>query len=276
MSSSSNDAARAERSRQNGKKSRGPITERGKKRSSQNATRHGLYAEETVIRGEDPDAFNELLGSFVDSIEPEDPTEEALVLSMASGEWKRRRYDRLEAELFERVALEAGDDEAGDRLSELVNVVAVYDEYRKEFTAIQHAQGRAIKLLTGGITSLLKWRKGERDGLRAVGAQASEPAPTSAAQSAASPANGSPEVGDQHLTRSPEDRAFANLRDGTNPSPPTPLPTGATQRGSAEPSPAERGEGGRTQQTNPAEPTTTRPPLPDWARPTGMPKVWVG
>ena len=45
-------------SRENAKKSTGPRTPEGKANSSKNALKHGLMAQDAVIPGEDPAAFD--------------------------------------------------------------------------------------------------------------------------------------------------------------------------------------------------------------------------
>jgi hypothetical protein len=44
-------------SRANGARSTGPVTAEGKRRSSQNATSHGLLARHIVMRDESPEGF---------------------------------------------------------------------------------------------------------------------------------------------------------------------------------------------------------------------------
>ena len=52
-------AAQQHANKQNAKHSTGPRTTEGKLRSSRNAVKHGLRAEDPLIPGEDPDAFEE-------------------------------------------------------------------------------------------------------------------------------------------------------------------------------------------------------------------------
>jgi hypothetical protein len=63
--------ARAEASRKNGAKSRGPKTPEGKARSAQNALRHRLRAEkDVVLPEEDADEFAELEAAMIEELAP--------------------------------------------------------------------------------------------------------------------------------------------------------------------------------------------------------------
>jgi len=85
-------------SRENGALSNGPKTPEGKLRSSQNNFRHGILAQTIVLGDEDGDAFNELLGSLEDELDPRTPNEAALVETMAVTRWRLMRIWALETE----------------------------------------------------------------------------------------------------------------------------------------------------------------------------------
>ena len=86
--------------RENAKKSTGPRTDEGKQRSSQNALKHGVYAVESVIPGEDPADFDKLCDEFGQRYQPDGPYERSLVRQMADAEWRMRRIMRLEADFI--------------------------------------------------------------------------------------------------------------------------------------------------------------------------------
>jgi hypothetical protein len=89
--------ARAEASRKNGAKSRGPKTAEGKARSARNALKHGLRAEKyVVLLDEDWGEFAKL----VDELAPEGALQSVLARRVARAAWRLMRADRLEAELF--------------------------------------------------------------------------------------------------------------------------------------------------------------------------------
>ena len=86
--------------RRNARKSTGPRTAEGKSRSSLNALRHGLRARTIILPAEDPEEYQALLGSFEAHYQPENPPEYSLVEEMANAEWKLRRVEGLERDLY--------------------------------------------------------------------------------------------------------------------------------------------------------------------------------
>ena len=94
--------ARAEASRKNGAKSRGPRTPDGKARSAQNALKHGLRAEKyVVLPEEDAEEFAELHVALVVELAPVGALQAVLARRVAVAAWRLARADRIEAELFE-------------------------------------------------------------------------------------------------------------------------------------------------------------------------------
>jgi hypothetical protein len=87
-------------SRQNGARSRGPRTPEGKRRSSRNATRHGLLAQYVVVPGEDAAAFQSLVDSHIAKFGAADDSECDLIEEMAAANWRQRRLWAIEAALF--------------------------------------------------------------------------------------------------------------------------------------------------------------------------------
>jgi hypothetical protein len=87
---------RAASARINGSKSRGPITESGRRISSQNRIRHGLLARTIVLKGESYNRFSTLLNGLRAQLLPEGPVESALVNTMAACSWRRMRLWSLE------------------------------------------------------------------------------------------------------------------------------------------------------------------------------------
>jgi hypothetical protein len=95
-------SARAEASRRNGARSRGPVSPEGKARSAQNALKHGLRAEKyVVLPDEDAAGFAALAAALSDELAPEGVLQGILVRRVAQAAWRLDRADRLEAEVLE-------------------------------------------------------------------------------------------------------------------------------------------------------------------------------
>jgi hypothetical protein len=94
--------ARAEASRRNGARSRGPRTPEGKARSAQNALKHGLRAQKhVVLPEEDAGEFAALETALLEELAPVDALQIVLARRVAVAAWRLARADRIEAELFE-------------------------------------------------------------------------------------------------------------------------------------------------------------------------------
>src|SRR5215471_19285383 len=92
---------RAIASRANGRLSRGPVTEAGKKRSSFNAFRHGLLSRNILLDGESADGFQLLHNHFIDELHPDGDAQHNYVEEIAAAVWKTRRLWQIETCLFE-------------------------------------------------------------------------------------------------------------------------------------------------------------------------------
>ena len=93
--------ARAEASRKNGTKSRGPKTPEGKARSAQNALKHGMRAQKyVVLPEEDADEFAELQAALIEELAPVGALQTVLARRVAVAAWRLARADRIEADLF--------------------------------------------------------------------------------------------------------------------------------------------------------------------------------
>jgi hypothetical protein len=94
-------SARAEASRKNGAKSRGPKTPEGKARSAQNALKHGLRAaRHLVLPAEDPAAAAQLEAALFEELAPEGALQCELARQIVSAAWRLARVDRMEAEML--------------------------------------------------------------------------------------------------------------------------------------------------------------------------------
>lgn len=91
---------RADQSRTNGAKSQGPVTEAGKKRSSQNGTTHGAYSRRIVLSFESQEAYNKLAESYRRHFQPQNQAESDVVEDMINNRWKIRRFEAIEDGLY--------------------------------------------------------------------------------------------------------------------------------------------------------------------------------
>ncbi len=101
----------------NAAKSTGPLTKSGKARSSRNALRHGLTAEQVVISGEDPAAFEALRDDLYAHYQPADPVAEHLVEQVTTCIWRLRRVPEIEAGIYSHFYFERERGLAIDRRS---------------------------------------------------------------------------------------------------------------------------------------------------------------
>jgi hypothetical protein len=222
--------ARAEASRKNGAKSRGPRTAEGKARSARNALKHGLRAEKhLLLPDEDAAAFAALEAALTDELAPEGVLQTILVRRVACATWRLERAERLEVELF--AERRYGDAGAGLALIRDGNGTRSFETLLRYRGAAQAELWRALRTL--------KALQAETRACAAVGTEAatrSAPAPVRlAAARPASPAT-SPDRRDAHAAdpnqpegRANSGRAGARARPGgapraSDPGPARPLP----------------------------------------------------
>ena len=79
----------------------GPRTQEGKCASRWNSFKHGLYAEQLVIPGEDPAELDALRASLRAEHQPANTTEEILVNEIAEQFWRLRRMRKFESYAME-------------------------------------------------------------------------------------------------------------------------------------------------------------------------------
>jgi len=89
-----------EANRRNAQLSSGPVTEEGKRRSRQNAVRHGLTAETVIDALEDADDYAAFEMAITADFDAQSAVERELVLRLASLLWRLRRATAIESGLF--------------------------------------------------------------------------------------------------------------------------------------------------------------------------------
>jgi hypothetical protein len=109
-----------EANRSNALNGAGPRTVEGKARSSRNALKHGLTAQEIVIPGEDAAAYRSFEQQLIDDLQPNGSCELELIERLAATYWRLRRIPRFEAALMawrEHNDFHRDADRTPDRLS---------------------------------------------------------------------------------------------------------------------------------------------------------------
>jgi hypothetical protein len=89
-----------EANRRNARLSTGPVTDEGKRRSRQNAIRHGLAAETIIDALEDADDYAAFEMAVTADYDAQSAVERELVLRLASLLWRLRRATAIESGLF--------------------------------------------------------------------------------------------------------------------------------------------------------------------------------
>jgi len=88
--------AQTKANRQNAQKSTGPQTDEGKATVSQNAVKHGLFAAEAVIKGEDPAEYEAYHDQFLAELYPVGAVETMLADRFVSLAWRLKRAERMQ------------------------------------------------------------------------------------------------------------------------------------------------------------------------------------
>jgi hypothetical protein len=86
--------------RQNAKKSTGPKTEEGKKRSALNGSRHNLTGAAYVMSDEDRQAFDKFCAPFIASFNPANAAERSYAHLIAVAHWRLNRVHAIEENTF--------------------------------------------------------------------------------------------------------------------------------------------------------------------------------
>ena len=85
-----------EANRRNAQNSTGPKTDEGKQRCNQNARRHGLTGQVSVMLEEDRIAYDKYCGRIIKSLAPQGAMELDLAVSIADDRWRLHRMKSIE------------------------------------------------------------------------------------------------------------------------------------------------------------------------------------
>ena len=116
-------------SRANGRRSLGPVTPEGKRRSSLNALSHGLLARIVLMQDESPAAFQQLLDDHLVRFRPADGVEVGFIEEMTAAAWRLRRAWAMETRMLDNQVADAPDSTAVDSAdSRLDRMAAVHSD----------------------------------------------------------------------------------------------------------------------------------------------------
>ncbi len=160
------DSARA-----NGAKSRGPITEEGRKKSSKNAFKHGLNARTPVLFNETDDEHAALLDSYVQDLQPVGTAEMAAVIDMVDAKWRQRRLLNIESEMFQRqmVKQKKEVDAAYESYNEVIEHTFAFRELSESrgLAMVSQMESRFKRDYSRALSDLLRLRRLRDSALKA-------------------------------------------------------------------------------------------------------------
>ena len=102
--------SRSEQARINGARGRGPVSEQGRARSSQNAFKHGVYSNRIILPGESTEEFFKLLHAYEEQFRPTDQLERDLIQDLADARWRIERMKRQETLEWSQATMDAAQD----------------------------------------------------------------------------------------------------------------------------------------------------------------------
>src|ERR1022692_3368779 len=100
--------------RANARMSRGPVTLGGRRNSSLNAIKHGMFAQSILLPGESRERFLKLLADLTTEFDANTPNELALVETMAFCRWRVLRNWTFQASQIAREQRLQGDSAADE------------------------------------------------------------------------------------------------------------------------------------------------------------------
>lgn len=94
--------ARAEASRKNGAKSRGPLTALGREISCNNALKHGLAAKKSIVLDPaDEEEYAQYKQTIIDTLNPEDQLQMDYLMIYIQNVWRCRQVTEIEADFMD-------------------------------------------------------------------------------------------------------------------------------------------------------------------------------
>jgi hypothetical protein len=139
--------AQIQANRLNALHSTGPRSDAGKAVSRFNALKFGVDARSLVIPGEDPTELEALTLDYRQTFHPVGPLEDFLVETLVAGDWNRRRYSRIEAQLVRLLATSQDPAEENPFGALLLADAAKADALQKVFRRLSAAERSYFRAL---------------------------------------------------------------------------------------------------------------------------------
>ena len=151
---------KSESARINGAKSHGPKTEAGKRRSSQNALKHGLTAQTLLLPSEDPAEFQQLLTSYLGQFQPDGPAELHLVHEMVTANWRLQRLPLIESQLYIN-AMERAQEYADHRLKPSESLAESFERLANSdsYPFLQRIESRLERTYSRALRNLIQLQR---------------------------------------------------------------------------------------------------------------------
>ncbi len=160
---SETNTTRAEINRQNAQHSTGPKTQEGKHRSSLNALRHGLTGQIIVLPGDDLDAYQRHVQSFVTQCQPKGAIEAQLVQTLADTAWRLNRVSALENNLLTLGIVRVPDQlsEAPEQVQQALSIAASLESQTRALANLS-LHGQRLSRQFEKTVALLKQLQADR------------------------------------------------------------------------------------------------------------------
>jgi hypothetical protein len=149
---------RADASRENGRKSRGPITPEGKARSSQNALKHGLSSRQIVIETEDEEEWLEFRDECRQTFSPVGAIELGYADEFAASRWRLNRCLGIETSIFDHefAMQKIYDEKRCSEMDDLAKTGKAFRSAQDNLTALGRYETRIRRSGERALTNLLK------------------------------------------------------------------------------------------------------------------------
>ena len=135
-----------EANRNNAKNSTGPKSERGRAASRQNAVKHGGFAIQRLLQGEDTNEYQQLSASVIAESMPKTVIESMLVDQIIGDMWRLKRIERAQVAHLEQFR----SHKSTNKLMDMSRA-----EFAREKTLLDKIEAEFIKIVGAELTDTL-------------------------------------------------------------------------------------------------------------------------